>query len=88
MSETQPPTKPLKTWSYLSGSRERPGEYEVVSTRLHYHTIGQDKPWELDPDIPLSDWYRKYRNQNPLQHDNWDAFRDPDQMIYRTYNIV
>ncbi len=88
MSETQPPTKPLKTWSYLSGSRKRPSEYEVVSTGLHYHTIDQDKPWELDPDIPLADWYRKYRNQSPLQHDDWDAFRDPDQMIYRTYNIV
>ena len=88
MNETQPPRKPLKTWSYLSGSRKRPSEYEVVSTGLHYHTIDQDKPWELDPDIPLSDWYRKYRNQSPLQHDDWDAFRDPDQMIYRTYNIV
>jgi toluene monooxygenase system protein E len=88
MSDTLPPAKPLKTWSYLSGSRRRPSEYEIVTVGLHYHTIDQDKPWELDPDIPLSDWYRKYRNQSPLRHDNWDAFRDPDQMIYRTYNIV
>lgn len=83
------PVTPLKTWSYLSsGARRRPSEYEVVSTGLHYHTIDQTRPWELDPNIPMAQWYRQYRNQSPLRHDNWDSFRDPDEMIYRTYNIV
>jgi toluene monooxygenase system protein E len=80
---------PLKTWSYLtSGARRRPSEYEVVSVGLHYHTLDQQRPWELDPNIPMAEWYRRYRNQSPLSHPNWDAFRDPDEMIYRTYNIV
>lgn len=84
-----PAPKPLKTWSYLTtGKRRRPSEYEVVSTGLHYHTLDQDKPWELDPDIPMARWYKQYRNQSPLRHADWDAFRDPDEMIYRTYNIV
>ena len=88
MTDTAAP-KPLKTWSYLStGSRRRPSEYEVVSTGLHYHTLDQDKPWELDPEIPMAQWYKRYRNQSPLQHQDWDAFRDPDEMIYRTYNLV
>ncbi len=83
------PAAPLKTWSYLSsGARRRPSEYEVVSVGLHYHTLDQNRPWELDPNIPMAEWYKQYRNQSPLQHDNWDAFRDPDEMIYRTYNIV
>ncbi len=82
-------SKPLKTWSYLTtGQRRRPSEYEVVSTGLHYHTLDQDKPWELDPNIPMAQWYKQYRNQSPLRHADWDTFRDPDEMIYRTYNIV
>ncbi len=81
--------KPLKTWSYLTtGNRRRPSEYEVVSTGLHYHTLDQDKPWELDPNIPMAQWYKRYRNKSPLRHADWDAFRDPDEMIYRSYNIV
>ena len=88
MNDERSREKPLKTWSHLSGKRRRPSEYEVVSTNLHYHTLDPDKPWELDPDIPMAKWYRKYRNESPLQHDDWDAFRDPDEMIYRTYNIV
>ncbi len=81
--------KPLKTWSYLTtGARRRPSEYEVVSTGLHYHTLDPARPFELDPNIPLAEWYRRYRNQSPLTHPDWDAFRDPDEMIYRTYNLV
>ena len=87
MSES-PPSKPLKTWSYLSGGRRRPSEYEVVSVGLHYHTIDPSNPWELDPNIPMAEWYRKYCQGSPLKHDDWNAFRDPDEMIYRTYNIL
>ncbi len=81
--------KPLKTWSYLStGSRRRPSEYEVVSAGLHYHTLDAQRPWELDPDIPMAQWYKRYRNGSPVTHPDWDAFRDPDEMIYRSYNII
>jgi toluene monooxygenase system protein E len=80
--------KPLKTWSHLAGNRRRPSEYEIVSTNLHYHTNNPDNPWELDPDIPMAKWYRKYRNESPLKCEDWDAFRDPDQIIYRTYNLL
>lgn len=88
MSDTPTPQKPLKTWSHLSGNRRRPSEYEVVSTRLHYHTLTPERPWELDPEIPMAEWYRQYCTGSPLRHDDWDLFRDPDEMIYRTYNIV
>jgi toluene monooxygenase system protein E len=87
--DAQADDKPLKTWSYLTtGARRRPSEYEVVSTGLHYHTRNPARPFELSPDIPMAEWYKRYRNQSPLQHPDWDAFRDPDEMIYRTYNMV
>ena len=88
MSEPTPPEKPLKTWSHLSGQRRRPSEYEVVSTRLHYHTRDPERVWELDPNIPMAKWYQENCGGSDLQHEDWDVYRDPDEMIYRTYNIV
>ncbi len=89
MADEQPEVlQPLRTWSHLAGNRKRPSEYEIVSTNLHYHMNNQDNPWELDPDIPMSKWYREFRNQSPLKCEDWDAFRDPDQLIYRTYNLL
>ncbi len=81
------PMPPLKTWSHLAKQRRRPSEYEVVSTNLLWSTDG-DMPWALNPEIPLNKWYLKYRNGSPLRHDDWDGFRDPDQLVYRTYNIL
>lgn len=80
--------KPLKTWSHLSKQRKRPSEYEIVSTNLHFHTNNPDKPFEIGRDAKMNDWYIKYRNNSPLKHDDWDAFRDPEQLVYRTYNIL
>ena len=88
MTDAPQPLPPLKTWSHLAGRRRRPSEYEIVSTNLHYSTDNPDCPWELDPNIHMNDWYRKNRNESPLQHDDWNAFRDPDEMVYRTYNLV
>jgi toluene monooxygenase system protein E len=76
---------PLPTWSHLAGARRRPMEYEVVSVGLHYHTRHPDAPWELDPDLFMSSWYRRFREGSPLRHDDWNQFRDPDAIIYRGY---
>ncbi len=89
MTEAAPEVlKPLKTWSHLAERRKRPSEYEIVSTNLHYRQNNPESPWELDPDIHMNTWYRKYCNSSPLNHSNWDEFRDPDALVYRTYNIL
>lgn len=80
--------KPLKTWSHLSKQRKRPSEYEIVTSNLHFHTNNKGKPFEIGQDAKMNDWYLKYRNNSPLVHENWDAFRDPEQLVYRTYNIL
>lgn len=80
--------KPLKTWSHLAARRRRPSEYEVVSVNLHYNTRPGADPYELDPNMPMNRWYKKYRDASPMRHDNWNAFRDPDELIYRTYNML
>lgn len=88
MSDVAEPLKPLRTWSHLADRRRRPTEYEIVSTNLHYRQDNPESPWELDPNIHMNQWYRQYCNGSPLRHDDWDAFRDPDQLVYRTYNIL
>lgn len=79
--------KPLKTWSHLATRKRKPSEYEIVSTNLHFHTDNPDAPFELDPNFEMAQWFKTHRNNSPLAHPDWNAFRDPDEMIYRTYNI-
>lgn len=88
MSEAPEPLKPLKTWSHLATRRRRPSEYEVVSTNLHYRNTNTEGPWEQDPETHMNRWYRKYCYDSPLKHEDWDAFRDPDEVVYRTYNMM
>lgn len=85
----QPDTlKPLKTWSHLAARRRKPSEYEIVSTNLHYTTDNPDAPFELDPNFEMAQWFKRYRNASPLKHPDWNAFRDPDEIVYRTYNML
>ena len=79
---------PLKTWSHLADRQRRPSEYEVVSVGLHYSTDNPDCPFELSPGLKMNEWYRRYRNASPLTHASWNDFRDPDQVVYRTYNLM
>lgn len=90
MSQAEAPTllKPLKTWSHLAGRRRKPSEYEIVSTNLHFSTNNPDAPFELDPNFPMARWYKEHRNASPLKHPDWNAFRDPDEIVYRTYNML
>lgn len=80
--------KPLRTWSHLAARRRRPTEYETVSTNLLWSTEDPDRPWTMGQAIPMTGWFKKYRNQSPLRHADWDGFRDPDQLIYRNYTLI
>ncbi len=80
--------KPLKTWSHLSTRRRKPSEYEIVTTRLHYHDRDPNAPYEQDPNTFMNEWYKKNTYGSPLKHQDWNAFRDPDEVVYRTYNMM
>jgi len=88
MSDESEPLKPLRTWSHLAGQRRRPSEYEIVSTNLMYDAHNTESPFELGPNIPLSKWFKRYRHNSPLAGRDWEAFRDPDELTYRAYNIL
>jgi toluene monooxygenase system protein E len=80
--------KPLKTWSHLAGRRRKPSEYEIVSVGLHYSDRDANAPFELDPNMFMARWYKEHRNGSLLKHADWNAFRDPDELVYRTYNML
>lgn len=80
--------KPLKTWSHLASRRRKPSEYEIVSTNLHFSTNNPDAPFELDPNFEMAQWFKKHRNASPVKHPDWNAYRDPDEIVYRTYNLM
>ncbi len=80
-------TEGLKTWSTFLRNRKRPSEYEVVTTNLSSRTRHADQAYELSPAplLPMNVWYQKNVSQSPLQHPDWEQFRDPDEVVYRTY---
>lgn len=81
--------KPLKTWSHLAARRRKPSEYEIVSVGLQYNNRpGSAAPYELDSNLFMNRWYVEHRNGSPLKHADWNAFRDPDEQIYRTYCLM
>lgn len=87
MSDTQT-LKPLKTWSHLAARRRKPSEYEIVSANLHYNDRDPNSPYELDPNMFMNQWYKKNTFGTALKHADWNAFRDPDEVVYRTYNMM
>jgi toluene monooxygenase system protein E len=80
--------RPLKTWSHLAARRRKPSEYEVVSTNLHYNNRDAMAPYELDPELGMNRWYKKNTFGSSLKHDDWNAFRDPEEVVYRSYNMM
>jgi toluene monooxygenase system protein E len=82
------PASGLKTWSALADRRRRATEYEIVTHRLHYRTRNPEAPYELDPNLFMNRWYKQHVNAVRLRHEDWDAFRDPDALIYRGYTTL
>jgi toluene monooxygenase system protein E len=88
MSAADDLSKPLRTWSHLAANRRRPTEYEIVSTRILWNTPNHTVPWKMAGSTKPIQWIIKNRNGSLLQHPEWDAFRDPDQLVYRTYTLM
>jgi toluene monooxygenase system protein E len=76
----------LRTWSAFGDIRRRPSEYEIVTHQLHYSMRkNRAAPYEASPAAPMNLWFSTYRDDSPLQAEDWEGFRDPDQYTYREY---
>src|SRR5687768_13935610 len=82
------PTRPrrLRTWSALGELGRVPSDYEIVTHGLNYtFRPGRAAALESNPTAPMNMWFLTYRDKSPLQADDWDGFRDPDELTYRKY---
>lgn len=81
-----PKVKRLRTWSAFGDIRRVPSEYEIVTHDVNHTTRkGKVAAFESNPTTPANMWYLTYRDKSPVQVDDWNRFRDPDEMTYRKY---
>ncbi|MBM7368081.1 toluene hydroxylase [Gordonia hydrophobica] len=76
----------LRTFSAFGDVRRMPSEYEIVTHAQNWNTRnGRLSTFEQNTSSPLNLWFLTYRENSPLRLDDWDGFRDPDQVAYRSY---
>jgi toluene monooxygenase system protein E len=83
-AESAAPASRRRTWSRFA-PKKMPTEYEFVSHDLHWHYKPGQPPWEIAPDHVWNTYYTEHRNDSPFQCGDWNQFRDPDGLVYRTY---
>ena len=86
---TETPTRrprPRRTFSAFGDVRRMPSEYEIV-THAQNWTLRQNRAatFEQNPSSAANLWFLTYRENSPLKAENWDAYRDPDALTYKTY---
>jgi toluene monooxygenase system protein E len=75
-----------RTWSAFGELGRIPSEYEIVTHDTNYTLrTGRTAALELNPSAPANLWFLTYRDRSPLRVPDWNGFRDPDQLTYRTY---
>lgn len=74
-----------KTWSLFGDLKRKPSPYEVVTGNFHYHFRREPAPFEIDPGVPINEWYLKNREGSPLNVGDWEQFRDPYKLTYKDY---
>ena len=77
---------PRRTFSAFGDVRRMPSEYEIVTQGQNW-TLRQNRAatFEQNPSSAANLWFLTYRDNSPLQAENWDAYRDPDALTYKAY---
>jgi len=78
--------RPRRTFSAFGDVRRMPSEYEIVTEGANW-TLRQNRAatFEQNPSSAANLWFLTYRENSPLRAGNWDAFRDPAALTYRSY---
>jgi toluene monooxygenase system protein E len=78
--------RPRRTFSAFGDVRKMPSEYEIVTHAMNWTTRqNRSAAFEQNPSSAANLWFLTYRDNSPLQADNWDAYRDPDALTYKAY---
>ncbi|HEY0708296.1 MAG TPA: toluene monooxygenase [Polyangia bacterium] len=78
-----PRVRPLPTWSHLPAANSAPSEYDLAMDEPTDHG---GAPFELDPELFLNRWHRRYREGSALVLP--ERFRDPDALTFTTYATI
>src|SRR5258706_9145932 len=80
------PSRKLRTWRGLGRIRRKPSEYEIVTHNANY-TARKNRTAALEgnPTTPMNMWFLTYRDNSSLSVEDWNGFRDPDEVTYRKY---
>jgi toluene monooxygenase system protein E len=79
-------TSRRRTWSEFGDLRRMPSEYEIVTHNTNWTLRrGRASALEASPFSPANLWFLTYRERSPLHVDDWNGFRDPDEITYRRY---
>ena len=86
--EAQTP-RARRTWSAFGNVRKMPSEYEIVTHDTNYTLRkGRAAALEQNSSSPANLWILTYRDKSPLALDDWQVWRDPDELTYRRYVTV
>ncbi|MCQ4084120.1 hypothetical protein NGB36_26985 [Streptomyces sp. RB6PN25] len=78
--------RPRRTFSAFGDVRRMPSEYEVMTHAQNWTTRSNRlAAFEQNPSSPANLWFLTYRENSPLQAEDWEQFRDPDSLTYRAY---
>jgi toluene monooxygenase system protein E len=78
--------RPRRTFSAFGDVRRMPSEYELVTQGQNW-TLRPNRvsTFEENPASLANLWFLAHRDKSPLTAENWDAFRDPAGLTYRSY---
>ena len=86
MNENSNRPRARRTFSAFGDVRKMPSEYEIVTQGQNWTTReNRASAFEQNPSSPANLWFLTYRDQSPLQAENWEQFREPDSLTYRMY---
>jgi toluene monooxygenase system protein E len=85
MTQT-PARRRQRTWSAFGDIRRRPSDYEIGTQGMNWTMrAGRKAAFEQNPSSPANLWMRANRDESPLQAPDWESFREPDSLTYRSY---
>lgn len=86
MTTSRNPSARRRTFSAFGDLGRMPSEYEIVTEGQNW-TVRQHRTatFEQNPSSVGNLWFETYRENSPLQAPDWNSFRDPDMLTYRSY---
>jgi toluene monooxygenase system protein E len=78
--------RPRRTFTAFGDRRRMPSEYELVTEGQNW-TVRPNRlsTFEENPASFANLWFARHRDKSPFTAQNWDAFRDPAGLTYRSY---